>query len=218
MRTVTIVSGSAEFAEWFLNNHCNEEQSRQWEPFDARYLRLVKGTKVGNRQDCHTPNTVRVVFMQHGFVELICQIVDVVAKDGADKVIVNCEKGIHRASVIGETSCSALNHIVDSHGNRLFNCAAFHTWDTREWEQNLNNIWDWIQEPHELVGSGNHGDPSSFFGFNECSEDQRSQAAFDELIAYLHEKYFIIDHHVIAATDKSSHAPWTNCDNEYCLL
>jgi hypothetical protein len=123
--TLTIVANGYKHPLWdqfwedFIDSSWHVMDIRTALPRDPHYW-------VGQWEDGTYHNTQRAVFAQEKFPQVVKDILwEVVSKRPSFKIMVCCNRGMHRANTCARCVQECLNLFVDNKGNRKYNAMIF---------------------------------------------------------------------------------------------
>jgi hypothetical protein len=193
-RAITILTGGYAVADWFWDNMPDNER-RKWAWHDLRDMEKVEG-RVKHNEDGFCENTCRTVCMQELFVAKTSAIISDVCQEGYQRVFINCNQGIHRATTVGEMTKAHLNSLQHSTGERFCNAQTFHLWRAGTSNRDRNTIIEqahaWCVAPWCLLAPWS-GVVSDMYGYAACMGHRQSSANWYALFDWVSEHYFRCD-------------------------
>ena len=193
---ITIVTGGRNEADTFAGYlEENDMNADEWLYLDlTMILKKDPSSKVGYKQDGREPQTIRCIFGQVGFVDLINMLQDHTLGCNEwnmvfNKFLLYCRTGWHRADVTGRTFEQVLN-ATESERGREFNACHFGLHDAygpTDLNDRMRRALKWSQSPWD-IREGGHVQRSQLFGYEATKTDPVCQNAFHAIFDQLGER------------------------------
>ena len=173
--TVTIVSLGQEVGSGkdFLKAI---ETDSSWIVVDCRsWLPKDPSVSIGHGQNGEFAATQLAMFSQDGFVELFKEVFQYI-EHGQDKIVVMCNKGVHRSDTMGRTLEDAVNMITGARGERFYNAKHFALASALNWKGYKGmkaSADEWSVQPWCTI-EGGYRERRNRFAYEACMSSRDS--------------------------------------------
>jgi hypothetical protein len=157
----------------------------------TEHLKKSKDDKIGWQEDHEFDATVRHIFSQSKFGDIVVDTLQCINK-GSRIVLFESGSGCHRASVCGKITQHVANTICNSHLDRLFQCELWmlHKFTKRqEYYNALDDVKSWLHEPQYTIESGWDGSTDTEYGYSQCRKYNDAFLNFDAIYNSINDSF-----------------------------